>query len=455
MASGLVVVIGGGISGLGVAYALHRAGRAVRLLEATASVGGVIRSERVNGWLIESGPNSALNSSIEVERAIEDLGLFGERVFASPASRTRFIVRDSVPVPVPTGLLAFVRTPLWSRRAKWRLLGEPFAGRGPGGDESVAQFVRRRLGEEILEYGVDPFVSGVYAGDPETLSLAATFPTLRRLEQAHGGLVRGVLARIGRPRAPKPTRRGIYSFQDGLGALPRALAARLSDAVWPNTRARRIERLPAGFRVHVDRAGSALSIDAAHVVVATPADAAAELVGSLAPNLADELAAIVYAPVAVVFTAFTRDAVVHPLEGFGCLVPRCERRTILGSLWNSSLFPERAPAGQVALTNFVGGSRHAELVGRGDDDLVRLVCEDLARLLGVRSRPVYSRVIRHPRAIPQYLLGHPDRVERITRAVEAIPGLSLVGNYLRGVAVGDCFKEGMAVGHALAATAGS
>lgn len=449
MPSGLIVVIGGGISGLGVAYSLHQAGISVRVLEADAEVGGVIRSVRADGFLIESGPNSALNNSLEVEGVIKQLGLLPDRVFASPSGRKRFIVKDGVPIPLPTGLWSFLTTPLWSGSAKRRLFGELFAKPAPPGDESIANFVRRRLGEEFLEYAVDPFVSGVYAGDPETLSLASTFPRLAALERDHGGLFRGAIAKIGRPKRANPVRRGVYSFRDGLGALPRAIAARLGDALWVNAPVRQIQRRGSAFRVQIDRGGARHDIEAARIVVATPAEVAAELLRSIAPGLADDLVSIVYAPVAVVFTAFPRAGITHPLDGFGCLVPRREQRTILGSLWTSALFPGRAPEGLVALTNFVGGARHPDLVLRADDELIRLVSEDLDRLLGVRSLPAFSRVIRYRRAIPQYLLGHRERVERITRAVDAIPGLSLAGNYLSGVAVGDCLARGVELGRRL------
>jgi oxygen-dependent protoporphyrinogen oxidase len=350
----------------------------------------VIRSVRADGYLVESGPNSALNTSLEVEQVIERLGLLPDRVFASPTARKRFIVKQGTPIPLPNSLWSFMTTPLWSGRAKWRLFGDLFAKPAPPGDESIAGFVRRRLGPEFLEYAVDPFVSGVYAGDPEALSLAATFPRLAALERDHGGLIRGAIARIGRSTEPKPVRRGIYSFRDGLAALPRAIGSRLGEALWVNARARRIEPAGPGFRVHVDQGGMVGQIEAARVVVATPADVAADLLRSVAPSLAEDLAAIVYAPVAVVFTAFARADVTHPLDGFGCLVPRCEQRTILGSLWTSSLFPERSSGGVVALTNFVGGARHPDLVDRPDDELVRLVCEDLTRLFGVRSTPAFS-----------------------------------------------------------------
>jgi oxygen-dependent protoporphyrinogen oxidase len=450
MAAVRVAVIGGGISGLGVAYALARAGIPFRLIESAPTVGGMIRSERVNGFLIEHGPNSALNASMDVETVINELGLLPDRVFAAPMSRKRYVVKHNRLVPLPMGLVEFLRTPLWSGRAKARLLGEPFTAPPPAGEESIASFVSRRIGHEFLEYAVDPFVSGVYAGDPERLSVQATFPKLAALERYHGGLIRGAIAGIRKPRAPRPRQRGIYSFREGLGQLPSAISARLAELLWCNTRVTGLTRRRDGFSVEVERDNTRMTLDADRVVIATPAYVAADLVRPLVPELADDLSAIEYAPIAVVVTAFDCAAVTHPLDGFGCLVPRLERRTLLGSLWNSSLFPGRAPEGAVLLSNFVGGARHAELFDRPDEELTLLVIEDLGRLLGVTGRPTWTRVIRHRLAIPQYVIGHAARVERIEQTTARIPGLSLVGNYLRGVAVGDCLERGLTLGRTLA-----
>ncbi len=451
MAAVRVAVIGGGISGLGVAYSLARAGVPFRLIEADPTVGGMIRSERVDGFLIEHGPNSALNASVDVEAVLTELGLLPQRVFAAPASRKRYIVKSNQLVALPMGLIEFLRTPLWSGRAKARLLREPFAAPPPGGEESIASFVTRRLGAEFLEYAVDPFVSGVYAGDPERLSVQATFPKLAALERDHGGLIRGAIAGVGKPRRTRPTHRGIYSFRGGLGQLPSAIGARLGESLWCDARVTALTRHGEGFRLDIERPHGATTLDADRVVIATPADVAAALVRPFEPGLAEELAAVEYAPVAVVATAFARAAVSHPLDGFGCLVPRLERRTLLGSLWNSSLFPGRAPEGAVLLSNFVGGTRHVDLVDCSDDELTGMVVEDLARLLGVNGKPMWTRVIRYRRAIPQYVIGHAARVSRIEDATARLPGVSLVGNYLRGVAVGDCLERGLVAGRTLAA----
>lgn len=445
-------MVGGGISGLGVAYALHRAKIDVYLLEGRDDVGGVIRSESIDGYLIESGPNSALNNSLEVEGVLGELGLLEQQVFASPAARKRFIIRDTRPLSLPTSPIQFVTTSLWSARAKWRLLAEPFIPRAtPEREETVTEFFARRLGREVLDYAVDPFVSGVYAGDPNVLSIRSTFPTLYALERDHGGLVRGAIASLGRPRVPRPARRGIYSFRTGMAALPLAIAERLGERVWRKALVMAMTKTSGGFRLDVERAGTKIQLEAERVVLATPADRASLLVRPFAPALAAELGAVVYAPVAVVFTGFLRGAVRHPLDGFGCLVPSGERRWLLGSLWNSTLFPGRAPEGMVACTNYLGGARHPEVLDRSDDELLGLVTQELSELFGTPPTPAFARVIRHTRGIPQYLLGHAARLGRIEGEVTRVAGLSLVGNYGRGVAVGECLVRGLTLGREVAA----
>ena len=448
-------MVGGGISGLSVAYALHRAGIDVYLLEERDDLGGVIRSESIDGYLVESGPNSALNNSLEVEQVLGELGLLEQRVFASPSARKRCVVRNGRPLALPTSPIQFVATPLWSARAKWRLLAEPFIPRAAlEREESVAEFVARRLGREVLDYAVDPFVSGIYAGNPEALSMQSTFPTLFALERDHGGLVRGALARLRRPRAPRPARRGIYSFRTGMAALPHALAERLGARAWRNASVEALTTTSNGFRLDVHRAGEGIQLDAKRVILATPADRASALLRSVSPTLARELDGVVYAPIAVVFTGFPREVVVHRLDGFGCLVPSVEGRRLLGSLWNSTLFSDRAPTGMVACTNYLGGARHPEMLGRSDDELLGVATKDLSQLLGTPSVPAFARVIRHPRGIPQYVIGHAARLARIRDEVDRVPGLSLTGNYLHGVSVGECVVRGVSLGRAVATAIG-
>ena len=226
----------------------------------------------------------------------------------------------------------------------------------------------------------------------------------------------------------------------------------MGDGIWLGASVAALSPTESGFRLDVDHGGNRRVVHAERVVLATPAPAAADLLRPCAPALATALAAIAYAPVAVVFVGFPRSAVAHSLDGFGCLVPGRERRTLLGSLWSSTLFPGRAPEGMVGLTNFVGGARHPELVSRSDQELIGLVCEDLARLVGGRGAPAFARVIRHARAIPQYLVGHGARRARIEDEAARVKGLSLVGNYLGGVSVVECMARGLSVGRELATT---
>lgn len=437
-----VAILGAGITGLTAAWHLKRAGFAPVVFEKSARIGGAIGAVRSDGWLHELGPNSLLEGTPEVARFIDQLGLGERRLYAAPAAKQRYIVRDGRLVAMPTSPLGFVRTPLFSLRAKLALLGEPWRKRADAdAQESVADFVLRRLGREFLDYAINPFVGGVYAGDPTQLSVRHAFPKLHTLEQEHGSLIRGALARRNASGGPKGR---IFSFPQGLGEIPRALARALGDDLRLNARVTAVIRRSSGWQIQTG-AGDACRIeDFAAVVCALPADALATIAFDGVPEahrLCD-LCEIEHPPVASVFLGFRRGDVRHPLDGFGVLVPQVERRSILGTLFSSTLFPDRAPAGHVALTTFVGGMRDPELVGLDDDALLHLVRAELAALLGADAPPVYVSLQRWPRAIPQYTLGY-ERFKNAFAAVEAAaPGLFLGGNARDGISLANCVTSG-------------
>jgi oxygen-dependent protoporphyrinogen oxidase len=324
-----VAVIGAGITGLTAAFRLHQAGHTPVVLEASARVGGVIGAVRERGWLHELGPNSLLEGSSEVAALVDAAGLSVRRLYAAEAARQRYIVRGGKMVALPTSPWAFLTTPLFSARAKLALLGEPWRAKAPAeADETVADFVVRRLGREFLDYAINPFVGGVYAGDPRQLSVRHGFPKLHALEQEHGSLLRGALRRRNASGGPKGR---IFSFPDGLEELPRALAAALGGAVRCNTRVESLRRVETHWEVQWRSGGGETGkVSCAHVVVALPADALAALtIEGVAevPNLA-ELRGIVHPPVVSVFTGFGRDEVAHPLDGFGVLMPEVEQGRI-------------------------------------------------------------------------------------------------------------------------------
>jgi oxygen-dependent protoporphyrinogen oxidase len=448
-----VLVVGAGISGLVCAWRLQQAGVRVAVVETASRAGGAIGSRREEGVLIEAGPNSMLESTPRIGELIEALGLRSERIAPAAAAKQRYVLRDGRLHAVPTSPGAFLGTPLFSWRAKLGLLREPLTGRGPlDYDESVAAFVRRRLGGEFLDYAVNPFVAGVYAGDPERLSVRAAFPRLAALEARHGGLVRGQIATSReRKRAGTPPRHAapMLSFRSGMQTLTDALAATL-DTFMPGTPVAVLERETGGFRAV---AADGRIIQSAQVVLAAPAHATRPLITSLAPAAARALGEVIYPPVASVVSAYRREEVGHALDGFGFLVPQREGRRILGTIFSSTLFPHRGPEGMTVLTTFVGGMRQPEIARASDAELAAVVQSENGALLRAAPHAALVRITRWAQAIPQYSLGHLERVAAAEAAEAALPGLHFCANWRGGIAVGDCVESAFATAERVAARA--
>lgn len=439
-----VVVVGGGISGLACALGSERQGARVIVLEAEARVGGCIGTLREQGCLLESGPNSALDTTPLIGSLLDTLGISAERLPASPAAANRYVVRNGALHALPLSPLAFLATPLFSLRAKLRLLREPFIAPGaPGVEESVADFVHRRLGDEFLDYAINPFVGGVYAGDPHALSVGAAFPRLHALEQAHGSLIRGQLrgARARRHNPEKSKQSApMFAFRGGMQTLTDAMARRLS-RIETGARVTHVVPGSGGFALQATGAGGRCTYRARAVVLAVPAWTAAELVAPVAAAAAEALAAIPYPPVAVVHSIYRRGAIAHPLDGFGVLVPEREGRRILGTIFSSTLFAGRAPEGRLLLTTFIGGARQPGLAQLDEREIAGIAQTEHEFLLGAAGRPEFVRVRRWPRAIPQYNIGHAARIGELEQAERGFPGLFFCANYRGGVSVGDCIKS--------------
>ncbi len=437
-----VAVIGGGITGLMAAYQLQRARIPVTLFEASPRVGGAISSVRTGEWLHELGPNSLLENSTRVGELLDELGLGVRHLYAAPEAKQRYIVRGGRLVAMPTSPMGFVTTPLFSWKAKFNLLGEPWRVPHKGSkEESVADFVVRRLGREFLDYAINPFVGGVYAGDPRSLSVRHAFPKLDTIEQQHGSLIRGALKMRNTSGGPKGR---IFSFPEGLTELPEALRARLNRSIELRTRVRSMRYTSSGWRIQCEQDGLCGTEDFTAVICALPAGALAGLniEGVSGVEALSALHEIHHPPVASVFTGFAREQVQHPLDGFGVLMPEVEQGGLLGTLFSSSLFPHRAPAGHVALTSFVGGSRQPELARLDDGALLERVESELHRLLGVSGAPVFTRIQRWPRAIPQYTLGYQRFKDLLARVESNSPGLFIGGNCRDGIALGNCIASG-------------
>jgi protoporphyrinogen/coproporphyrinogen III oxidase len=462
------VVVGAGISGLAAAFRLRRAGLRVAVLEASSRPGGALLTQEARGFRFELGPNTVLESDPSLPALIRDCGLGGERIVAAPAARRRYVWHGGRLRALPGGPLALLASPLFSPAAKLRLLREPWVparqprggegggqegGQGGGGgqdeeEETIAAFVRRRLGEAFLERAVGPFVSGVFAGDPERLAVRWALPGIAALEAEHGSLIRGALARR---KGPAP-RGAMVSLRGGLEQLPRRLASEVGDVRYALA-CRRV--LHDGRSFVVEHAGGA--VGAARVLLAVPAEAAAALLDEATAGRSRPLAELPYAAVAVVAAGYRRRDVAHPLDGFGFLRATGSGGAglrVLGCLFTSSLFPGRAPEGCVALTAFLGGRTDPEAAAWSDERLAAAVQEDLARALGVRGEPLASVVRRWPRAIPQYEPGHGRFLALQAELERELPGLHLAGSYLHGISVPDCVRQATALAERITAGAG-
>ncbi|MCF6310892.1 MAG: protoporphyrinogen oxidase [Verrucomicrobiales bacterium] len=449
-----IAVIGGGVTGLTAAFRLKQAGQEVTLFEAGERAGGVIRSVQRDEWLAECGPNTMLETSAAITRLVEDedLGIAQLRRDASPLGGTRFILKKGKAVMLPGSPAGFLTTSLFSFSAKLGLAMEPFRSRlaADADEESLADFVRRRLGQEFLDYAINPFVAGVYAGDPENLSVKYGFPKLYALEQKYGSMIKGqILGARQRRKEGRVTkdRAKQLSFDGGLQVLTDALADYLAGALRLNTAVIRLAKTEDGrWLLESEKGMVADFFD--EVVLALPAYRLAELKFDHAGNPAgdelalDSLKEIVYPPVSSVVLGFRRDQVQHSLAGFGTLNPEVEKVNTLGTLFTSSLFPERAPEGHVLLTTYVGGARSPDLALRPEDERVHLVMEDLRKIYGITGEPVFEHSFLYPRAIPQYEVGYGRFLETMQDFEAKHSGIHLAGHCRDGISLADSIVSG-------------
>jgi len=436
-----VCIIGGGISGLCTAYRLKKQGVEVVLLEKNNSVGGNIQTELTDGFLIEYGPNSTLAAEHLFELAAE-LGLTSEIAYANSTAKKRYILKNNKLQALPMKIASLLGNQSFSARAKLRLLKEPFIKSKSTGDESISEFFARRLGSEIVDYAVDPFISGIFAGNPDELSLKSAFPKLFELEKNYGSLLKGAIfsPKEKKSKLPKNVSRTV-SFKNGMQTLTGKLFDNLGASVHLNTEAFEIKKSGNGkFNLRTgDEKINAKSFDA--VVISTPSPVAARLLKSFDVELAERLSGIYHPPVAAVFTAFKKENIKFDLDGFGFLIPKVERRKILGSLWSSVIFPKRAPEDFHLLTTFIGGARNAELVETDENALIKIALEELNSILGLRGEPALARVKKWEKAIPQYNIGYEKIIESIENFKLRNRGIFFCSNFYRGISVSDCIKN--------------
>lgn len=439
-----VLIIGAGISGLTLGWSLTRMGRAVRILESQSQPGGAIRSVREGEWLAECGPGSILVSSGHITDLIHDTGLDEKVVKALPEAKKRYVVKENRPVPVPASLWQAVKTPLLSARAKLSALGEPFIGKTKEEDESLADFVRRRLGQEFLDQFINPLVGGIYAGDPEKLSVRYGFPRLQALEDQHGSIFKGQLRGLTKDPARREIPRNkaeILSFKDGLQQLAGQLAHHLGEQISYNTQVEAISNKNNRFTVTADRDGQQQELTADKLILTNPLHKLKDIQTDFPPKLWQRIQGISYAPVTVINLGYKQADIGHPLDGFGILVPQKESYRILGVQFNSSVFPGRAPEGGAMLTVFLGGMRYPGLVDKPEAEQLEIAKSDLRNLLEISGEPEFENITVWPKAIPQYEVGYQTYLETFRELEESRSGLHFAGNYRGGISVGDCITN--------------
>lgn len=453
-----VAIVGGGIAGLSAAHALQRLGVSYRLLEGSPRLGGVIRTEREGGFVMEAGPDAILAQKPAAVALARELGLGDRLIPTNPAQKTVFVLHRGalVPLPdgmmlgVPTRLLPMVTTRLFSWPAKLRMAAEVGSRARPdSGDESIASFLGRHFGREVVERIGEPLLAGIHAGDPDRLSMLSAFPRFVEMERRHGSLIRA-LWKTALPAGGAPS--AFVSFPGGLQELADALTARVQPFASVGGAVRAIRSTAPGWQI--ERAGGE-SLAARALILAVPAQAAARLLTTVDPGLAGALAALRSVSTAVVYLGYRRADVAHPLDGYGVVIPRGEglRASALGFV--STKFPGRAPEGRVLLRVFLGGARDPEVLDDDDDALVDRAAAECAPLLGLRGAPVLARVFRWPHATPQMEVGHAARMAWIDAQAEARGGLYLTGAGLRGTGIPDVVADGAGQAHRAAAWLGA
>ena len=440
-----IAIIGGGLAGLTCAWYLQQAGVAYDLFEADDRPGGNLLSLRPpEGYLLEAGPNS-LQLSPELADLFDELGLADQVRDTAAVGQRRYVLRGGRYRELPSSPPALLTSGFFSLQAKWRLLREMLIPAAvPNPDETVAQFFTRRFGPEIVEYAVNPFVAGIYAGDPAQLLLRHTFPQLAALEQQHGSVLRG-LAKTGKGTG----RRRVVTLQNGVQALTDALAAHLTHYHPGAPVADLVRAADGAYALRV--AGAEQEGPYTHLVLALPAYAAAPLLAGLFPQASAALAAVHYPPMAVVYSAYDRAAVAHPLRGFGALHPKVEGTYAAGSLWTSSLYPDRVPAGQVLFTTFVGGVQHEAAAHQPEAAQLAAVHAELARFYGIDALPRWQGRYFWGRSIPQFdaAIGPARASVDVLRADNIVA----VANWQAGVGVPDVVRHARRTAQALAAGA--
>ena len=459
-----IAIIGGGIAGLSTAYYLQKQAEAegapirYTLVESAPRLGGKLLTEHIDGFIVEGGPDSFITQKPAALKLVQELGLEDELIATQDENKGVFVYQggklkplpEGVMLIVPTKITPFLLSSLFTPWGKLRMGMDLFLpARKDDEDETLADFIRRRLGHEALDRLAEPMMAGIYNAEAEDQSIMATFPRFRAIEKKYGSLIRGMLAAKRHRPAPAPANgarpRSVFmSMRTGITALAEALAAALDGEIRTGARVRSVQRRNDGYRLELD-GGEVLEADA--VVLATPAYVSADMLGGDRPDLAEGLRRIRYVSTGTISLAYARSDIPHPLNGFGLVIPRSAGRRINAVTWSSVKWPDRAPAGRVLMRVFFGGSRHPDVFALPDRELTALVQEELRLIMGIQAVPELVRIYRWPQASPQYDVGHLDHIAALEAACP--PGLYLTGSAYRGVGIPDCIAQGEATAHAI------
>ncbi|PWU04512.1 MAG: protoporphyrinogen oxidase [Verrucomicrobia bacterium] len=453
-----IAIIGAGITGLSAAYALKKRGHSVTLIEKNSIPGGVIQTISEKNCLIELGPSTLQLNDSRILNLLQELNLDNQIIPTSPGAQKRFILKNNQLLPLPNSLKSFLTTPLFSIKAKLRLLKEPWIPKNikNASPESLSQFFTRRLGQEILDYAVDPFVSGIYAGDPNKLSIQHAFPKLYNLESTHGSLFK---AAFKKQKNPHKLKTQTITFQKGMATLPLKLAEHLKNDLHLNSTVTSISHTNNTWQLtwetqKSNQPSSPLSVSLSsthsqnftHLILTLPANQLSTLPFhnlSLLSQTLSPLQTIEYTPIAVLTQVFNRTAIKHPLDGFGMLLPSKENRNILGTLFTSSMFPNQTSSDFHVLRTFIGGTRFPIISNLDKKTIESIVSQELTKLLSISQEPIFSHVHQWNSAIPQYNLGYDQFFHTMENAEKLFPGLYIMGNFRTGISLPQCILAGL------------
>ena len=442
-----IAIIGAGLSGLSLAHFLVQRGLSCTLIESDNQFGGYIRTERQQGFLVEWAANGFLAKSVEsdsnesIAKVIHDIGMHSAVIGASDTCKKRYIYKNSKLNEVPTKPPKLLTTRLLTAKGKLRALCEPFIGKHVDRHESLASFVERRFGKEVLQYFIDPMVRGIFAGNPEQLHAHSAFPKIVELEWRYGSLIKA-MRKSGSLKKP----RHLYSFQEGMGSFVNKIGERLekSDltAILMRTEVEEIQRHARGeYCLHLKHHGNQARLYCNHVVLATNVSAAAKLIRDLNPRHSEVVDSFPTAPLVSATVGFRNADIPRPLDGYGFLVPSVEPLRMLGAIWSSSLFDNRSPENTSALRCMLGGVDHPEVVQWTDEEIMNVLKRELRHTLGISRAPIFTNILRYKKAIPQYTQEHIARVAAIEQCEQINPGLYFTGNYIDGLSVSRCVER--------------